>query len=416
MEIPSCAYKEFVNADGAMDLGYNVRMDKEWLNKVVLGVVCLTLVAGCSNSHRSSEDDDQTPTASDAADEATLMTAGALAGVTTDNLIDSLVDLTSADYAIKTNIIGIGKIWQGADKLPAPLVMLQNPGPKPSDAVQELTRRGALAVPDLVSHLGDTRPTKVPVPMMGHTEFLCEYDYNHSTMQCPPGVNKPDGCGQPQTQPTMPSEYAVGDICFDILGQIVNRQFNSVRYQPTMIIVINRPSIMAEVRNAATHEWGALTPELHRHRLMEDISHPDYPERAKGARKLMARYYATATAQSSPATQPAKELGNVSRPDHMSLLDEYLNDHTPMPDAPVEPKIGMMLADAKRFFKVGKILEKDAIIANTKVFWFTLDDSDHINDLTLIGCIEHWYGKWVIMMQPISPTTAPAAATSRATR
>ncbi len=240
------------------------------------------LVPGCRSSTRSPGGNGNGNTT--APPEANPAKAGALAGVSTVELIDSLVNLSSKDYAVRTNIIAGGP-------LRAPLIMLQDPGPKPSDAMQELVRRGALAVPYLVKHLGDTRPTQVPVPRLSGQWFGYEYDYNRSTTRPPPGVNAYGPTSQPQSPPTMPGAFAVGDICFDLLGEIVNRGFESVRYQPTMCIVVNCPTVLKEVRDAATREWGTLTPELHRQRLMEDVSHPDRPERAKEARKLLARYY-----------------------------------------------------------------------------------------------------------------------------
>lgn len=227
-----------------------------------------------------------------------------LEAVPTSELIDRLVDLTSRDYGIRTNIIAVGEHGEG--RLPEGLLMMQEPDPVPSEAMQELVRRGALAVPELVAHLSDTRPTKVPIPesmpsnlpssleMPISRDFAYEYDYNSRTTKAPPEVWLPGRMYQVQNRSAnlrMPKLYAVGDICFDLLGQIVNRRFESVRYQPSMCLEINCPSVLKEVREAATQEWGGLTPELHRQRLLDDAANPDEPSRAEKARQLLARYY-----------------------------------------------------------------------------------------------------------------------------
>jgi hypothetical protein len=233
-------------------------------------------------------------------------TGNPLATVPTAELIDQLVNISSQNYAIRTNILWVGE-ETGKPPLPDGLLMRRAPDPKPSQAMEELIRRGASAVPELVAHLGDKRPTQLPVPKFGANSglpimmFTCgyEYDYNRKTTQPPPGVATPESDqvffaqSQP-VDPMSPQKYAVGDICFDILGKIVNRRFQSVRFQPTLNIVFNGPSVLEPVRNAATREWGGLTPEVHRQRLMADISNPDDPERAEGARELLARYYPNA--------------------------------------------------------------------------------------------------------------------------
>jgi len=252
----------------------------------------LALLFGCRGARSPAGDEGQASTQQREADEASQERQRELAAVTTAELIDSLIHLTADEHAVRSNIIGVGEIGQGQGELPEGLIMMQDSGPTPSEAMQELVRRGAQAVPELVAHLSDARPTKVPVPTMMSQWFGYEYDYNTNTTDAPPSVNPPleDVVG-PQTTPAVPKVFAVGDICFDLLGQIVNRRFESVRYQPTLCIVINSPRLLEPLRGAAVREWGDLTPETHRQRLMDDVAHPDSPWREDGARELLARYY-----------------------------------------------------------------------------------------------------------------------------
>jgi len=299
---------------------------------LIIGVAGLTFFVGCRES-APPVDGGASPTAVAPlqSTQTTPVTVSKLEAVPTSELIDRLVDLTSWNYGIRTNIIAVGE--HGGGRLPEGLLMMQDPDPVPSEAVQEIVRRGALAVPELVAHLGDTRPTKVPIAesmpsnlpsslrMPINRDFAYEYDFNSRTTKAPPGVWLPSGrwlqemptsagIGKPSDQAIeaaledqmlqvakrsanlrMPKVYAVGDICFDLLGRIVNRQFESVRYQPSMCLEINCPSVLKEVREAATQEWGGLTPELHRQRLLDDAARPDEPSRAEKARQLLERYY-----------------------------------------------------------------------------------------------------------------------------
>jgi len=261
-------------------------------------------------------------TQEDSAKAPTQPSAHLLRGVPTAALIDSLAGLTSEHYAVHSNIIGIGeRIGEGRDQMPPGLMMMHEAHPPPSEAMRELVRRGASAVPLLVEHLSDTRPTKVPIPKMMNMWFGYEYDCNTRTTPTPPDVNLrwPDARRSKarSTPQKVPEFLAVGDICYDLLGTIVNRHFESVRYQPSLIIVINCPSALKEVREAATTEWRHLTPELHRQRLLGDVREPDHPWRAAHAIALLSEYY--------PEAVESAALGRLAKPIYCSwAISEFV--------------------------------------------------------------------------------------------
>ena len=141
------------------------------------------------------------------------------------------------------------------------------------------------------AYLDDKRPTKITIKpdfVMGGMFYEDEYDYNRRTAKQPPeGVNRDialDG-KHPQTH-----TVTVGDLCFVALGQIVNRHFNAVRYQPTACIMINSPTYSAALRKAIRKEWGNLTPGSTRNFLVRDFLQPDYENRRIGA-CLRANFY-----------------------------------------------------------------------------------------------------------------------------
>ncbi len=63
----------------------------------------------------------------------------------------------------------------------------------------------------------------------------------------------------------------VGDLCYVALGQIVNRPYTAVRYQPTAIIYATSVPHCKPLRADLLKEWGGLTAEKHRDSLAKDL-------------------------------------------------------------------------------------------------------------------------------------------------
>jgi ankyrin repeat protein len=159
--------------------------------------------------------------------------------------------------------------------------------------MRKIVSRGAAAIPDLVAHLNDKRATKIKIEYdsaFGGMWFAEEYDYNRRTRtEKSQGINKDpfDEDRKRETKHTV----TVGDLCFVALGQIVNRNFNAVRYQPTAIIIINSPTSSESLRNAIKKEWGELTPAKHKTSLISDFKEPDFEDRRTDAALRIGYYY-----------------------------------------------------------------------------------------------------------------------------
>jgi hypothetical protein len=134
--------------------------------------------------------------------------------------------------------------------------------PNISPVMKGLVRRGVSALPHLMDHLADCRPTRLFIKRFGgfggmwHSD---EYDPRYADKgKQPPGVNK----GHRDDRRTV-LEYRVrvGDLCYVAIGQIVNRRFNVVRYQPSACIVINSPVESPSLTAAVRTDWGGLTAE-----------------------------------------------------------------------------------------------------------------------------------------------------------
>ncbi len=168
---------------------------------------------------------------------------------------------------------------------------MQKPA-RSSDTMREVVKRGMAAVPELIAHLDDKRATKITIKheaMIGAMLFNDEYDYNTRTAkQAPEGVNRDTGFGgnDPNTH-----TVTVGDLCFVAIGQIVNRSFSAVRYQPTMCIMVNSPTYSEALRKAIKKEWGNLNGEKHKASLERDFLEPDSEYRRVGACLRLGFYY-----------------------------------------------------------------------------------------------------------------------------
>jgi hypothetical protein len=138
-------------------------------------------------------------------------------------------------------------------------------------AMRELVRSGVAALPDLLDHLTDARPTKLvvehktPFGGMWHGN---EYD-PRDPARPPAGVDTAaglSGWGGHLDEYTV----KVGDLCFVAVGQIVNRGLSVLRYQPSACLVINSPVQTPALAAATRKDWSGLTAEQHRQSLTKD--------------------------------------------------------------------------------------------------------------------------------------------------
>jgi hypothetical protein len=169
--------------------------------------------------------------------------------------------------------------------------------PVTSPVFQELVRRGLAALPDLLEHLTDSDTTKLSV---GHDGFFGamwhadEYHPRHTDPQKqPPGVNTGrEGRLNFEGNEPRGGQYTVriGDLCYVLVGQIVNRSLNAVRYQPTACLVINSPVENAGLAAAVKADWSGLTAEQHRESLTQDV-YSLWPGAAPAAMQRLWFYY-----------------------------------------------------------------------------------------------------------------------------
>jgi hypothetical protein len=148
--------------------------------------------------------------------------------------------------------------------MPPPVVVPQ---------MRELVRRGVDVLPALIAHLNDQRPTLLVIKREGilmWAMFAAEYDPKSRTGLV--GWADPTEAFKANK---FPNEYTVkvGDICYALVGQIVNRRLWPVRYQPTGGLIINSPIQSPILVQKIWNDWGNLDSPGHKESLLEDIRH-----------------------------------------------------------------------------------------------------------------------------------------------
>jgi hypothetical protein len=203
--------------------------------------------------------------------------------------------------------IGFSTSVSGWEFLPYPgsgetgAMMLGRAPSEPSPILRKVIEKGVAAVPALLAHIDDARATKLPpIKRMMWMNYADEYDYNRRLSKPPAGVDRRGAGAGPYSASAHRPEpeqhvVTVGDLCFVALGQIVNRNFEAVRYQPTGGTIISSPSSSKALAAAARAEWAGLTPASHRERLVQDALQPDSVYRRIGAYYRLSLYYPDAT-------------------------------------------------------------------------------------------------------------------------
>ena len=207
---------------------------------------------------------------------------------------------------IKTPGLGYSEVPAGLDFLPymdpeptqissfntydeAPVGVKIAPAPQ----MVALVSAGVDAVPTLLKHL--TNPIEVvtvrtPTSMMAQTRT----DYDTFSSGAHPvdyqefvRAGHRDGRGISLTRP---HRVTVGDLCLVALGQIVNREFNSVIYEDSYLY-ISSPSRNMRIAELARAQWTSLTEESHRKSLRLDFERADSLQRRAGAYQRLSFYY-----------------------------------------------------------------------------------------------------------------------------
>lgn len=222
----------------------------------------------------------------------------AIAGVASDYSQKSVAELIEGLTQIDSQSPGINSaaIYEGfiADNSPGSFGggVLGIAPPKVPSQMSELVRRGPVALPELIKHLEDRRPTKlevgnkpsgkrVGVDAFGFMFFSDEYD-----PRVPHWFSDEDWkSGRRPMEKNFEGRYTVkvGDVCYVLIGQIVNRRLLAVRYQPSAGLVVNSPIEAPALVQRVQNDWGHADAEVLRASLLDDIHATNHPKRISRA-------------------------------------------------------------------------------------------------------------------------------------
>lgn len=207
-----------------------------------------------------------------------------------ESLIHQLQDISEGDIGYMPTRSGSGFLPLGTSD--SGMMLLGQKRPESSSTMRQLIEFGAEAIPQLVDHLDDDRASGIRLEFSGGFGgmFLSnEYDFNSNSSEGKPANVNGDFLGGDNDIES--HTVTVGDLCFVALGQIVNRNFNAVRYQPTAIIVVNSPVRNEDLRDATKAEWSDIDEMEHKASLILDFQHADHERRRTGAYLRLSFYY-----------------------------------------------------------------------------------------------------------------------------
>jgi hypothetical protein len=152
--------------------------------------------------------------------------------------------------------------------------------------MRELVRRGLASLPALIRHLDDKRLTRLVVggdisfgserpENTGRFVFMFQYFSDEYDARNRPA--KRTFCSPPCRESYFHGTYTVrvGDVCYALVGQIVNRNLIPVHYQPTAGLVVNSPIETPTLIERVTADWHGLDAQGHETSLLADIRTAD---------------------------------------------------------------------------------------------------------------------------------------------
>lgn len=210
-----------------------------------------------------------------------------LSGTSAEALIDDLAQIDTPTPGIHGTAIVLAFI---AEEKPPKFGggVLGSAPPTTPPAMRELARRGPLVLPALIKHLDDKRPTKLTIGN-GWFMFRCfgdEYDPRARP------AKRQDRSFDPLKR-SFEGGYTVkvGDVCYAIIGQIVNRNLLPVRYQPTAGLIINSPLESPLLAERTRNDWSGLDVPAHKASLIADARRNEHPWESGPALVRLRFYY-----------------------------------------------------------------------------------------------------------------------------
>ncbi len=189
-----------------------------------------------------------------------------------EKLIDYLTQIDSQAPGLHGTASVLGFI---AEDKPAQFGggVLGSTAPKTPPQMRELARRGPAVLAQLIGHLDDKRPTKLTI---GDDFFMFRYFSDEYDPKTHPKKQEPHSRNTLEKNFDGGYTVKIGDVCYALIGQIVNRNLFPVRYQPTAGLVINSPIEAPTLIERVKKDWGGLDVAAHKASLIADAQSGDH--------------------------------------------------------------------------------------------------------------------------------------------
>ncbi|MCM2374889.1 WD40 repeat domain-containing protein [Aporhodopirellula aestuarii] len=212
-------------------------------------------------------------------------------------LVDRLSEIDQPDFGFANWMSGsqFAPLPQ-SDKFYSGIIMIDHQL-KTNDVLRQLVALGPKALPILLQRLSDPTPTKLEMEhqgMMGSQWYGREVSLNVARpverevkKRFADLFAKEEAFGVGENVPK--HVMTIGDICFVIIGQIVNRGYQASRYQPTACRVINSPTHDPEIAEVVRAIWESEdSPQLLWDALLDDLftDHRGYGQDSAALRLL----------------------------------------------------------------------------------------------------------------------------------
>ncbi|MCA9284425.1 MAG: hypothetical protein KDA22_04370 [Phycisphaerales bacterium] len=206
-------------------------------------------------------------------------------------LIAALAEIDTYDFGFSPTMSGTAFApVEGTGQMTSGILMIDH-RLHTTPAVRRLVEIGPAAIPALLAALGDATPTKLVLSHEGGFGAMwhaAEFPFNRAIARESAAVSEVEGLDRSGDGSggmdawIKRHEVTVGDVCFVVLGQIVNRPYAAIRYQPTACQVVNSPTTAPALAEAARRVWTAPEPTA---RLLESLL-DDYSTRGTGTDDL----------------------------------------------------------------------------------------------------------------------------------
>jgi hypothetical protein len=194
-----------------------------------------------------------------------------LSAVPVEKLIDDLAQIDSQALGLHGTALAFG--FSAEDK--PPQFGGGVPGsraPKTPPQMRELARRGPAVLTQLIGHLDDKRPTKLAISKDSTMWRYFSDEYDPKTR---PNRQKPHPRENIEKHFDGGYPVKIGDVCYALIGQIVNRNLRPVHYQPTLGLVINSPIEAPALIKRVKKDWGGVGVAAHKASLIADAQSGD---------------------------------------------------------------------------------------------------------------------------------------------